>query len=140
MERPNITLYDNNTRPLMDYADHLEAENKRLRELYENVTGNRERFGWTINHLLECEETLHTTEAEVIDNHAELVRLRRIVEGVQSKTALDIVVEKMKAEDEVRRLLRVMAAALERTQVDDSGEATMILEAEVNLDGTKVEK
>jgi hypothetical protein len=43
-----------------------------------------------------------------------------------------------KAENE--RLLHIMAAALERTQVDDSGEATMVLEAEVNLDGTPKEK
>lgn len=38
---------------------------------------------------------------------------------------------------ENNRLLKIMAAALERTQVDDSGEATFILEREVNLDGTK---
>lgn len=40
----------------------LEVENARLRELYENVTGNRERFGWTIDHLLECEEALRVAE------------------------------------------------------------------------------
>jgi hypothetical protein len=40
------------------------------------------------------------------------------------------------AEAEAGRLRRVMAAALERTQVDDCGEATAILEAEVNLDGS----
>lgn len=40
----------------------LEVENARLRELYENVTGNRERFGWTIDHLLECEESLRVAE------------------------------------------------------------------------------
>jgi hypothetical protein len=33
-----------------------------------------------------------------------------------------------------------MAAALERTQVDDCGEATMILEQYVNLDGTPANK
>lgn len=40
------------------------AENARLRELYENAVGNRERFGWTINHLLECEEALRVSEAQ----------------------------------------------------------------------------
>jgi hypothetical protein len=38
----------------------LRAENDRLRELYENAVGNRERFGWTINHLLEAEEALRS--------------------------------------------------------------------------------
>jgi hypothetical protein len=109
VKRPNITLYDNNTRPLMEYADHLEAEIERLNN-------------------------------EIIENHADLVRKQRIIDGVQSKTALDVVAEKMEAEDELRRLLRVMAAALERTQVDDSGEATMILEAEVKLDGSPADK
>jgi len=37
------------------------------------------------------------------------------------------------------RLLRIAAAALERTQVDDAGEATMILEGVVTLDGKYVE-
>lgn len=43
--------------------DDLRAENQRLRDLYENAIGNRERFGWTINHLLECEDALRTIEA-----------------------------------------------------------------------------
>jgi hypothetical protein len=43
-------------------VEALEAENKRLRALYENVTVNRERFGFTINHLLECEEALRCVE------------------------------------------------------------------------------
>lgn len=89
------------------------------------------------------DEEVERLRAEVLDNHAEIVRQRRIIEGVQSKTALDVVVEKMQAEDYARRLLLVMAAALERTQVadDPSGaadEATAILEAEVNLDGSPV--
>lgn len=42
----------------------LEAENARLRELYENAVGNRERFGWTINHLLECEEALRVAQEQ----------------------------------------------------------------------------
>lgn len=46
-----------------------QAENKRLRELYENAVGNRKRFGWTINHLLECEESLRVAE----EHHAEAV-------------------------------------------------------------------
>jgi hypothetical protein len=45
----------------------LKAENERLRELYENVVGNRERFGWTINHLLECDEALRVAEARVAE-------------------------------------------------------------------------
>jgi hypothetical protein len=55
--------------PMQEAADKtkeindLRAENARLRALYENVTGNRERFGWTINHLLECEAAL-TLSAE----------------------------------------------------------------------------
>jgi hypothetical protein len=40
----------------------LRDENQRLRDLYENVVGNRERFGWTINHLLECDASLHEAE------------------------------------------------------------------------------
>lgn len=56
----------------------LEAENKRLRELYENAVGNRERFGWTINHLLECEEALRTVE----ENNA---RLREALSGLMSE-------------------------------------------------------
>lgn len=53
-----------------------------------------------------------------------------------------MMVRAFKAEEEVERLRHVMARALERTQVscDTSGaadEATAILEAEVNLDGTK---
>lgn len=38
------------------------CERDRLKALYENAVGNRERFGWTINHLLECEEALRTVE------------------------------------------------------------------------------
>lgn len=41
-------------------------------------------------------------------------------------------------EAEVTRLRSAAARALERTQVDDSGEATMILEQVVNLDGSPV--
>jgi hypothetical protein len=49
-------------REAMDRVEALEAENTRLRLLYENAIGNRERFGWTIDHLLECEEALRTVE------------------------------------------------------------------------------
>jgi hypothetical protein len=48
----------------MSDIEHWQAENARLRELYENAVGNRERFGWTINHLLEplaCVRVLATT-------------------------------------------------------------------------------
>lgn len=41
-------------------------------------------------------------------------------------------------EEKVSRLLRSAAAALERTQVDDPGEATMILERVVTLSGEYV--
>ena len=41
------------------------------------------------------------------------------------------------AAEEVRRLRRVMAAALERVQVEDCAEAEHILSLEVNLDGTR---
>lgn len=54
----------------------LEAENERLRELYENVVSNRSRFGWTINHLLECEEALRMVEAESERLRAENEKLR----------------------------------------------------------------
>ena len=47
-----------------------------------------------------------------------------------------IVAKVQRLEAEIARLRRVMAAALERTQVEDSGEATFILEREVRLDGT----
>jgi DNA repair exonuclease SbcCD ATPase subunit len=39
----------------------VEAENVRLRELYENVAAIKAR-GWTIDHLMECEESLRTVE------------------------------------------------------------------------------
>jgi hypothetical protein len=52
----------------------LRAENDRLRELYENVVGNRERFGWTINQLLECEEALRCAEQEAGRLRAELAK------------------------------------------------------------------
>jgi hypothetical protein len=42
----------------------LRAENDRLRDLYENAVTNRKNFGWTINHLLECEEALRMAEGE----------------------------------------------------------------------------
>lgn len=42
--------------------------------------------------------------------------------------------------DQNERLLSAEARALERVQVDDSGEATMILEAVVELDGAYVER
>jgi hypothetical protein len=43
----------------------------------------------------------------------ELIRLQRIVDGVTSKTALDIVVEKMKAEDALEQLVKVIAQCRE---------------------------
>ena len=56
---------------LRDERDVALAENKSLRELYENVTGNRERFGWTINHLLECEDALRAAEERAEEARAE---------------------------------------------------------------------
>lgn len=49
---------------LIRERDEARKENTRLRELYENVVGNRKRFGWTIDHLLECDEALRCVEAE----------------------------------------------------------------------------
>jgi hypothetical protein len=57
----------------------LRAENDRLRELYENVVGNRERFGWTINHLLECEEALRCAEQEAGRLRAELAKQEAVL-------------------------------------------------------------
>jgi hypothetical protein len=57
----------------------LRAENDRLRELYENAVGNRERFGWTINHLLECEEALRSAEQEAGRLRAELAKQEAVL-------------------------------------------------------------
>jgi hypothetical protein len=53
----------------------LEAEVDLLRGLYENAVGNRERFGWTINHLRECEEALRCVEQEAERFRADLARI-----------------------------------------------------------------
>jgi hypothetical protein len=56
--------------------EEVQNENTRLRKLYENVTKNRSRFGWTINHLLECEESLRISqehEAELENKVDELL-------------------------------------------------------------------
>lgn len=57
-------------------VERLSAENARLRELYENVVQNREQFGWTINHLLECEDALRMAEEARDEARAEAERLR----------------------------------------------------------------
>lgn len=44
--------------------DALERENERLRGLYDNLRGFAEK-GWTIDHLMECEEALRCAEARV---------------------------------------------------------------------------
>jgi hypothetical protein len=62
----------------MDVLRHCQAENARLRELYENVTGNRERFGWTINHLLECEEALRVAEEQLAGAVEALREIKRV--------------------------------------------------------------
>lgn len=49
---------------LRDERDALKAENERLRDLYENAVINKGRFGFTINHLLECDEARRTVEQE----------------------------------------------------------------------------
>jgi hypothetical protein len=59
---------------LRDERDAALAENKRLRELYENAIGNRERFGWTINHLLEADEAVRTITEEAERLREELHR------------------------------------------------------------------
>jgi hypothetical protein len=60
----------------------LRAENDRLRELYENAVGNRERFGWTINHLLEAEEALRCAEQEAGRLRAELAKQEAVMVAV----------------------------------------------------------
>jgi hypothetical protein len=57
----------------------LRAENDRLRDLYENAVGNRERFGWTINHLLEAEEALRCAEQEAGRLRAELAKQEAVL-------------------------------------------------------------
>lgn len=44
---------------LLVECDRLREENARLRELYDNQRGFAEQ-GWTIDHLMECEEALRT--------------------------------------------------------------------------------
>lgn len=51
--------------------ERIKRENERLRDLYENLADNRERFGWTINHLLECEEALRAAQEELGQGMAE---------------------------------------------------------------------
>jgi hypothetical protein len=57
-------------------ARRLWIENERLRELYQNVTQNQERFGWTINHLLECDDAVSQLMAEVERLTSEIEILR----------------------------------------------------------------
>jgi hypothetical protein len=63
---------------------------------------------------------------------AELRRLQRIVDGVHSKTALDIVAEKMTAEDELARIVKVITncretAELQASPDGPSGDVTNLL-------------
>lgn len=61
-------------------VERLSAENKRLRELYENVVQNREQFGWTINHLLECEDALRMAEEARDEAHAVIDAVREVLD------------------------------------------------------------
>ena len=63
---------------LRDERDTALEENKRLRALYENVTRNQEQFGWTINHLLECEEALRVVEAHAAERDALAARVEEL--------------------------------------------------------------
>lgn len=71
MPSPEELMRQHALAALRDERDAALEENKRLRELYENVTANRERFGWTINHLLECQEALRTVEQHEAEVRAE---------------------------------------------------------------------
>jgi hypothetical protein len=64
----------------------LREENARLRELYENAVQNRDRFGWTINHLLECEEALRTAQEEMAKAEPVLVAADRVREAYDAMT------------------------------------------------------
>lgn len=44
-----------------DRIERVEAENERLRELYDNARSFKAR-GWSIDHLMECEEALRTVQ------------------------------------------------------------------------------
>jgi len=70
--------------------------------------------------MLDAEERAERAEAELLDTNAEVVRLRRIVENVQSRTALDIVAEKMAAEDELARVVAVIVKCRETAGLDAS--------------------
>jgi chromosome segregation ATPase len=70
--------------------------------------------------MLDAEERAERAEAELLDTNAEVVRLRRIVENVQSKTALDIVAEKMAAEDELARIVKIITNCRETAELQAS--------------------
>lgn len=57
----------------IDDMRRVKAENERLRELYANAVAIKER-GWSIDHLMECDEALRTVET-----YAE--RLRAAIEA-----------------------------------------------------------
>ncbi len=67
----------------------LKAENDRLRALYENAVGNRERFGWTINHLLECEDALAFHQAENEKLRAERDGLLQVIDAAHARWVQD---------------------------------------------------
>lgn len=67
--------------------DEAREEAKRLRALYENAVGNRERFGWTINHLLECEDALACVEAKAEQAEADRDALLKAIEAMEFATS-----------------------------------------------------
>lgn len=56
-----------------EHHQGLVAENERLRALYDHAVALKAR-GWTIDHLLECEEALRTVQAAYDELHGELDR------------------------------------------------------------------
>lgn len=143
-------LNDREAQEWIERANTAEAEVKRLRECIDKCRKSAELEASPDGPSGDVTNLLHRGDLALRDygdladgieaREDELVHLQRIVDSVQSKTALDVVTDKMAAEDEAKRLRHVMAAALERTQVDDCGEATMILEAEIKLDGSPADK
>lgn len=114
-------------REAWDEREELRAENKRLRELYENVVGNRERFGWTIDHLLECDEALRCAEAEAEGLRGE-INGGWLALGIRRNPQHDVFIA-----DGINRL-RAMHA--ERLGADDD-ERQAVLDA-INLYGDEI--
>lgn len=71
----------------------LKRENERLRELYDNLRGFKEK-GWTIDHLMECEEALRCVEAEVERLRAQIVLMEPVlVAADRTRMAYDAMLE-----------------------------------------------